>query len=73
MGKAIITSARKVLNRVSGRCTVDSQLFVANRLLESNEADDVALGDGRLGHRRWEGPPPVPSERLVLITGLCYG
>lgn len=44
LGKATITAAREVLNRYSGRCTPDSLLFVANRLLESNEADDVALG-----------------------------
>ncbi|KAB2704075.1 MULTISPECIES: Hachiman antiphage defense system protein HamA [Pseudomonadota] len=44
LGKATVTAARKVLNRDSGRCTPDSLLFVANRLLESNEAEDVALG-----------------------------
>lgn len=44
LGKATVTAARKVLNRDSGRCTPDSLLFVANRLLESNEADDVELG-----------------------------
>lgn len=44
LGKATVTAARKVLNRDSGRCTPDSLLFVANRLLESKDADDVALG-----------------------------
>ncbi|WP_298325506.1 DUF1837 domain-containing protein [Asticcacaulis sp.] len=44
LGKATVTSARKVLNRDSGRCTPDSLLFVANRLLESNDQDDNALG-----------------------------
>ncbi len=44
LGKATVTSARKVLNRDSGRCTPDSLLFVANRLLESNDPDDNALG-----------------------------
>jgi hypothetical protein len=44
LGKTTITSARKVLNRDDGRCTPDSLLFVANRLLESNDEDDVALG-----------------------------
>ena len=33
-----------MLNRYSGRCTPDSLLFVANRLLESNDSDDNALG-----------------------------
>ena len=44
LGKATVTAARKVLNRDSGRCTPDSLLFVANRLLESNEPNDHALG-----------------------------
>ena len=44
LGKSTVTSARKVLNRDSGRCTPDSLLFVANRLLESNDPDDNALG-----------------------------
>ncbi len=42
--KATVTSARKALNRDSGRCTPDSLLFVANRLLESADPDDNALG-----------------------------
>ena len=42
--KATVESAREMLNRDSGRCTPDSLLFVANRLLESNEPDDNALG-----------------------------
>ncbi len=44
LGKATVTSARKVLNRDSGRCTPDSLLFVANRLLESSEPNENALG-----------------------------
>lgn len=44
LGKATVTSARKVLNRDNGRCTPDSLLFVANRLLESNDPDDNNLG-----------------------------
>ena len=44
LGKATVTSARKVLNRDSGRCTPSSLLFVANRLLESNDPDDNELG-----------------------------
>lgn len=46
LGKATVTSARKVLNRDNGRCTPDSLLFVANRLLESNDPDDNNLGRG---------------------------
>jgi len=44
LGKSTVTSARKVLDRDDGRCTPDSLLFVANRLLESNDPDDSALG-----------------------------
>ena len=44
LSKATVTSARKVLNRDNGRCTPDSLLFVANRLLESNNPDDNVLG-----------------------------
>ena len=44
LGKATITSARKGLNRDGDRCTPDSLLFVANRLLESNDPDDNELG-----------------------------
>ena len=44
LGKAPVETARKVLNRDNGRCTPDSLLFVANRLLESNDPSDNALG-----------------------------
>jgi hypothetical protein len=44
LGKATVTSASKVLNRDHGRCTPDSLLFVANRLLESDDPDDNQLG-----------------------------
>jgi len=44
LGKATVTSARKVLNRDNGRCTPDSLLFVANRLLESDDPGHNELG-----------------------------
>jgi hypothetical protein len=44
LDKTTITNARKALSRHDGRCTPHSLLFVANRLLESGEEDDVALG-----------------------------
>lgn len=44
LGKATVVSARNVLNRDNGRCTPDSLLFVANRLLESANSDDNELG-----------------------------
>ena len=44
LGEATVKSARNVLNRDNGHCTPDSLLFVANRLLESNDPDDNELG-----------------------------
>lgn len=44
LGKSTVMSARKVLDRDNGRCTPDSLLFVANRLLESNDPGDNKLG-----------------------------
>lgn len=44
LGRTTVETARKVLNRDNGRCTPDSLLFVANRLLESNDPDDKELG-----------------------------
>lgn len=44
LGKATVTRARMVLNRDNGRCTPDSLLFVANRLLESEDPEDKKLG-----------------------------
>ena len=44
LGKTTITRAREALCRHAGRCTPESLLFVANRLLESNDEDDVELG-----------------------------
>ncbi len=39
-----IAEAREALDRHGGRCTPDSLLFVANRLLESDDDADVELG-----------------------------
>jgi hypothetical protein len=44
LGKTTITKAREALCRNSGRCTPESLLFVANRLLESDDEDDIELG-----------------------------
>ena len=44
LSKATVISARNVLNRDNGRCTPDSLLFVANRLLESSDPNDNDLG-----------------------------
>ncbi|WP_203413854.1 HamA C-terminal domain-containing protein [Entomobacter blattae] len=44
LSKKTVTSAREVLNRDNGRCTPASLLFVADRLLESNDRHDNLLG-----------------------------
>jgi hypothetical protein len=44
LSKTTIAAAREALCRHDGRCTPDSLLFVANRLLESDNDDDVELG-----------------------------
>jgi hypothetical protein len=44
LGKTTITNAREALCRHDGRCTPDSLLFIANRLLDSTDEDDVTLG-----------------------------
>lgn len=44
LAAATIKEARDALTRHDGRCTPDSLLFVANRLLESADLDEQALG-----------------------------
>lgn len=44
LSKTTITEAREALQRNEGRCTPVSLLFVANRLLESDNPDEAALG-----------------------------
>jgi hypothetical protein len=44
LDKTTITGARETLNRDDGRCTPESLLFVADRLLDSADADDQTLG-----------------------------
>lgn len=44
LNKTTITEARAALNRHHGRCTPDSLLFVANRLLESADPNEQDLG-----------------------------
>lgn len=44
LGKTTIAEAREALNRHDGRCTPNSLAFVANRLLDSADANDQELG-----------------------------
>ncbi len=67
LGKTTVASARKVLNRDNGRCTPDSLAFVANRLLESADEDDVRLGRNI---RDEVGLKALPADRIdhMLFT-----
>lgn len=44
LDKTTITSARETFDRDDGHCTPESLLFVADRLLDSADTDDEALG-----------------------------
>ena len=66
LGKATVTGARKVLNRDNGRCTPDSLLFVANRLLDSNDPDDKELG------RRLRDEVGLKSLRAGRIDHMLF-
>lgn len=67
LGAVTIAEARQALNRYGGRCTPDSLLFIANRLLDSNDKDVVVLG--RL-IRDEVGLKALPSRRIdhMLFT-----
>jgi len=56
-----VTQAREVLNRDCGRCTPDSLLFVANRLLDSPDAADNVLGRSL---RDEVGYKSLPANRI---------
>jgi hypothetical protein len=44
LGNVTIAEAREALSRYGGRCTPNSLLFIASRLLEGKDEEDVALG-----------------------------
>lgn len=81
LAKPAITEAREALDRDDGRCTPESLLFVADRLLDSNDAADQALGQalrdeigqkslppGRIDHMLFtlSGNAPPPSLKADL-------
>lgn len=70
LGKTTITNARKVLDRDNGRCMPDSLLFVANRLLESGDEDDVALGRAIRDEVGLDSLPPGRIDHMLFtISG----
>ena len=61
LNKTTITEARQALDRNDGRCTPSSLLFVASRLMDSDNADQAALG--RL-IRTEVGKKTLPRNRI---------
>ncbi len=81
LAKTAITEAREALDRDDGRCTPESLLFVADRLLDSNDPADQTLGQalrdeigqkslppGRIDHMLFtlSGNAPPPSLKADL-------
>jgi hypothetical protein len=67
LAETTITKARASLNRDNGRCTPSSLLFVADRLLDDDDDDKVALGQAL---REEVGTKSLPATRIdhVLFT-----
>lgn len=61
LNKTTITEARQALDRNDGRCTPSSLLFVASRLMDSDDAGQAALG--RL-IRTEVGKKTLPRNRI---------
>lgn len=70
LAKTPITEAREALDRDDGRCTPESLLFVADRLLESANTNDQALGRvlrDEVGSKTL--PPGRISHMLFTLSG----
>jgi hypothetical protein len=61
LNRTTITEAREALDRNDGRCTPSSLLFVASRLMDSDDTDQAALG--RL-IRTEVGKKTLPRNRI---------
>ncbi|WP_309646188.1 Hachiman antiphage defense system protein HamA [Phenylobacterium sp.] len=61
LGKTTIAEAREALNRHDGRCTPNSLLFIANRLLDSADTADQELGRTL---RDEVGVKALPAQRI---------
>lgn len=68
LSKSTVASARKVLDRDNGRCTPDSLLFVANRLLESNDPDENALGRDLRDEVGLKSLPPHRIDHMLFTV-----
>ena len=64
LGNVTIAEAGEALNRYGGHCTPKSLLFIANRLLESADKDDLQLG--RTLQRRVKQWRATRASELIL-------
>lgn len=70
LAKTAIIEGREVLNRDDGRCTPESLLFVADRLLESTDANDQQLGRAL---RDEIGNKAIPAGRIAHMLFTFSG
>lgn len=66
LAKPAITEAREALDRDDGRCTPESLLFVADRLLDSNDAADQALGQALRDEIGQKSLPPGRIDHMLF-------
>ena len=66
LAKQAITEAREALDRDDGRCTPESLLFVADRLLDSNDAADQALGQALRDEIGQKSLPPTRIDHMLF-------
>ena len=64
--KTTITEAREALTRDDGRCTPESLLFVADRLLESADAADQELGRALRDEVGQKSLPPNRIDHMLF-------
>jgi hypothetical protein len=66
LAKPAITEGREALNRDDGRCTPESLLFVADRLLDSNNPADQALGQALRDEIGQKSLPPSRIDHMLF-------
>jgi hypothetical protein len=66
LAKTAITEAREALDRDDGRCTPESLLFVADRLLDSNDPADQTLGRALRDEIGQKSLPPGRIDHILF-------
>lgn len=66
LAKPAITEGREALDRDDGRCTPESLLFVADRLLDSNDPADQALGQALRDEIGQKSLPPGRIDHMLF-------